>query len=306
MIFGVVLVGATAWLLVRVVVLPRMHFEVHLRDVENYGFGRQVSDDGSRTSAGRGWLNSSLNATAEWLGGRLMARIPRLPALTRSDLTAAGYYEISPAAVHGYRALSAGFVTALIVLYAAAGGGFSAIGLLLTVLIALLGWQLPATVLRARGRSRLNTIDRELPQLLDLLVATVEAGIGFGGALNGVATRFTGPLGEELRITIQQQNLGISTERALTDMSERCQTPSVRSFSRAVIRAESHGVSIGPVLRHLSREIRQRRRDLAREKIQKAPIKMLFPLVIFILLPLLMVIMFPAMYNIIHVLASTR
>jgi tight adherence protein C len=303
MVLGVLLVGATGWLIARSLVLPRLRLEAHLRDVQSYGFERQVSDETSVASASRGWLNSSLNAAAERIGRWLMTHLPSLPAVSRTDLSAAGYYDITPEAVHGYRALGLCFAVLLAVLYELGSGGLSAFGIVAIVCVAVLAWDGPRLLIRQRGRSRLNAIDRELPQLLDLLVATVEAGIGFGGALNGVANRFDGPLGDELRITMRQQNLGISTDRALTEMADRCQTPSVRSFARAVIRAESHGVAIGPVLRHLAREIRQRRRDAAREKIQKAPIKMLFPLVFFILLPLLMVIMFPAMYNILHVLS---
>jgi tight adherence protein C len=304
MVLGILLIGATAWLLARTLVLPRLHVESHLRHVENYGFGRQVGDEVTLTSAPRGWLNTSLNPLAERIGGWVITRVPTIPALTRQDLSAAGHYETTPEAVQGYRVLIALVAAGLVLLYEL-GNGLSLFGFVFILCALVLGFEIPGFIIRSQGRARLNRIDRDLPQLLDLLVATVEAGIGFGGALNGVANRFDGPLGDELRITMRQQNLGIGTERALTDMADRVQTASVRAFSRAVIRAESHGMAMGPVLRALAREIRQRRRDAAREKIQKAPIKMLFPLVFFILLPLLMVIMFPAMYNILHTLANT-
>jgi tight adherence protein C len=300
---GVLLIGATGWLVARIVVLPRLHFESHLQHIEHYGFQREVSDDLSLAEAPRSWLNASLNALAERLGNAIKRVAPYVPSLARSDLTAAGYYDMTPEAVQGYRAMAAVVVGGLGIFYVVAGSNVSAILVLLFALLTLSAWMLPATFIRVEGRSRLNKIDRDLPQFLDLVTTTVEAGIGFGGAMTGVAVKFQGPLGDELRITMQQQNLGISTERALTDMAARCQTASVRSFTRAVIRAESHGVSIGPVLRHLALEIRQRRRDEAREKIQKAPVKMLIPIVIFILFPLLLVIMYPAMYNILHVLS---
>src|SRR5205807_209817 len=122
----------------------------------------------------------------------------------------------------------------------------------------------PSILINRRGRVRLEKIDRALPQLVDLLVATVEAGVAFGAALGTVAARFTGPLGDELRLTLQQQSLGVSTERALSGLAERCDTSYIRAFVRTVVRAESHGISIGPVMRHLSNDIRQRRRDAAR------------------------------------------
>lgn len=297
---GVLLVGATAWLVVRVALLPRMRFEAHLRHVESYGFDSQVGEE--PVGVGRGWLRPGLDRLAQAIGRRLIAAVPQLRPVSRGELTGAGHYDVTPEAVHGYRVLAATILPLLIVVYALGSGGLSLLAVVLVVAIAILGWEIPAIGIRRQARTRLDKIDRELPQFIDLLVATVEAGIGFGGALNGVAIRFKGPLGDELRITMRQQTLGIATDRALGDMLERTDTPSLRAFVRAVIRAESHGASIGPVMRHLAHDIRQRRRDLAKERIQKAPIKMLIPLVLFILLPLLMVIMFPALYNIIHTL----
>jgi tight adherence protein C len=303
-IVGSLLVGATAWLGVRVVTMPRQRIELRLRQIGGYGFDTHGAQLELVGEAG-GWLTSSFNAFAGRIGAVLMRRVPRLTPLARHDLTAAGYYGTTPEAIHGYRAMIAVFLPALVVLYASGTGGLSLLGFALTAGAAALGWELPALVIRRRGASRLDQIDRELPQFIDLLVATVEAGIGFGGALDSVGNRFNGPLGDELRLTTRQQRLGLGTERALADMAERCPTASLRAFVRAAARAESHGVSVGPVMRHLASDIRIRRRDVAREKIQKAPIKLLFPLVLLILPALLMVILFPALYNIIHVLKAT-
>ena len=300
---GVVLVGTAAWLLARVVVMPRLRFEAHLRDVESYGFEHDDADESPRIQ--RGLLIPALNRFAASLGRLLMRALPQLRPLTRSELTAAGHYGASPDEVHGYRAIAALLLVVIALLAASSSSGFSLLRVAFVVLALLLGWQLPSIIIHRQGRLRLDAIDRDLPQFIDLLVATVEAGVGFGGALNNVSGRFTGPLGQELQLTMQQQNLGIGTEAALTEMLDRVDTPSVRAFVRAVVRAESHGVSIGPIMRHLAHDIRQRRRDLARERIQKAPVKMLIPLVIFILLPLLLVIMYPALYNIIHVLRGS-
>jgi tight adherence protein C len=298
---GVLLVGTAAWLMVRAYVLPRLRLQSHLRDVESYGFAQPPGH--GEANAARNSLNAALNAVAERVGSGLMEHVPRLTPLRRGELTAAGYYEATAEAVHGYRAMAAIFLPALVILYGIGAGGFSALTLFVAVAAAVLGWRLPAMLIRHRGTTRLDKIDHDLPQFIDLLVATIEAGSAFGGALSGVAGRFHGPLGEELSLTMRQQSLGMGTDVALTDMAERVETPSVRAFVRTVIRAESHGSSIGPVLRHLASDIRQRRRDAAREKIQKAPIKMLFPLAFLILPALLLVILFPAMYNIIHVLS---
>jgi tight adherence protein C len=301
---GVTLVALTAALLLRTLVLPRLRFESHLRQVDSYGFGSATVPPalGALQPEGR---TSVTRGVATALGGTVVAAFPFLPALTQRDLSAAALYKITPAALHGYRLLGAILLPGLFALMAAAGGSLSGFAIVLIVASAALAWEGPAIIIRSKGRSRLDAIDRALPQFIDLIVASVEAGISFGGALSGAATRFKGPLGDELRLAIQQQALGLSTQHALDELLERCETPSVRAFVRAVNRAESFGTSIGPLMRHLAHDVRQRRRDLARERIQKAPIKLMFPLVLLILPALLMVIMFPAMYNLLHVLATT-
>src|SRR6185437_2620075 len=130
-----------------------------------------------------------------------------------------------------------------------------------------------------RAQRRMDQVDRDLPELIDLLTATIEAGLGFAGSLQLVAERFDGPLGQELRLTLREQNMGLSTENALNHMLERCDTPSVRAFVRAVSQGDALGVSIGAMLRNLAAETRKRRRQHANEQVQKAPVKMLFPLV---------------------------
>jgi tight adherence protein C len=140
--------------------------------------------------------------------------------------------------------------------------------------------------------------------LIDLLLATIEAGLGFAGSLQLVADRFDGPLGQELRLTLHEQSMGLSTERALSNLLERCDTPSVRAFVRAISQGESLGVSIGAMMRNLARETRKRRRQAANEKVQKAPVKMLFPLVFMIFPALLIVLLYPAIHQVLTQLAS--
>lgn len=299
MISGILLLGMSVFLLARAVILPRLRFESHIRTVDSYGFSQRPSED---AIAPRRSMTDAVNPIAERIGRAVIKYLPRVQPLKRSTLMSAGFYDLSVEALHGYRAIAAVVLPALILFYEVTHGGLSLIVALLIVALAAAGWHLPALFVRMRARSRLNVIDRDLPQFIDLLVATIEAGSASAGALSSVTNRFRGPLGAELRLTMRQQSLGIGTERALTDMAERCDTASVRAFVRTVIRAESHGSSIGPVLRHLATDIRQRRRDAAREKIQKAPIKMIFPLALLILPALLLVIMFPALYNIVHIL----
>ena len=136
----------------------------------------------------------------------------------------------------------------------------------------------------------MDEIDRALPELIDVLIATLEAGLGFAGSLQLVADRFGGPLGEELRLTLQEQSMGLSSEDALSNLLERCNTPSVRAFVRALLQGESLGVSVASMMRNLASETRNRRRQNAQTKMQKAPVKLLFPLV-FLIFPALMIVL---------------
>jgi tight adherence protein C len=181
-----------------------------------------------------------------------------------------------------------------------ASSGLSGLKILLVVMTAAMGWQLPGIMVHRRGKTRLEEIDRQLPDVIDLLIATIEAGMGFGAALDLVASRSRGALGDEMRLTMKQQRLGISMYQGLEDMGGRCDTPSMRAFVRTASRGESMGVSVGPIMRELSIDMRRRRRQAAREKMQKAPIKMIFPLMFLVMPALMIVIMYPAAYAVGH------
>ncbi len=295
------LVGLTVRLLIHAAVLPRIQISLHLRQIEGYGFdvGRSSEDDNARAR-----FNASIVRAVERLGRFVMTNVPSLHPLRRGELTAAGYYQVTPEVVHGYRVIAALGVPSLLLFFFASSGSLSLITLFLTVCAAVAGFEIPALVIRSRGNSRLADIDRGLPDLIDLLTATVEAGMGIAGSMGLVAGRFKGALGAELRLTIQQQTLGISNEAALGDFAERCDTASVRAFVRTLTKSESLGVSVGPILRELATETRRRRRQDARERMQKAPIKMLFPLM-FLIFPALMVeLLFPAGYALVKSLSG--
>lgn len=292
-VLGISLVGLTARLLIHAIVLPRIRLSAHIRGLERYGF--RVGD--GDVSDGRAQLNERVVALVERIGRSVMELAPTLTPLERGDLAAAAYHDVSPDAVHGYRVVAAVFLPVMFAFLFLSSGGFSILTLAVVVLSAVCGWQLPATMVRSRGRKRLDEIDRNLPDLIDLLSATVEAGMGIAQSIGLVSTRFQGALGEELRITQQQQSLGVSNKEALEDMLERVDTPSVRAFVRTVTRGETLGMSIAPILRELAIDVRRRRRQAAQEKMQKAPVKMLFPIMFFIFPALMIVMMFPAAYS---------
>jgi tight adherence protein C len=300
-LMGLGLLGVAVRLAIHAAVLPRIRISLHLRSIEGYGF---ETGKIARGLEPRLKLNAAIAEHAERLGRFAMARLPMLAPLKRGELAAAGYYESSPETVHGYRALGASVLPALILLYMVTTGHVSMLLIVMLLIAAFGGWQLPAMTIRRRGSSRLENIDRELPDLIDLLTATIESGMSLAGSLGLLANRFKGPLGEELRLTLQQQTLGISMEQALNDMAERCDTTSMRAFVRTVTRGESLGVSIGPILRELAADTRRRRRMAAKEKMQKAPVKMLFPLILLIFPALMIELLLPAGFALLKSLGS--
>jgi pilus assembly protein TadC len=296
---GLLFLAAAAALLTRAITLSRVRMSSQVRQIEAYGFNTAKSPPSTASSHAR----ERLNALAARIGGSLNGHGWRAP-VTALKLRGAGLYNVSPEVFHGYRVMLTVALPFFILFDGVVAGSFSSLTLLLIVAAAALAWFAPALLVGSRAQRRMDRVDRDLPELIDLLIATIEAGLGFAGSLQLVADRFSGPLGEELRLTLREQNMGLSTEHALSNLLERCETPSVRSFVRAVSQGESLGVSIGTMMRNLAAETRKRRRQAANEKVQKAPVKMLFPLVFMIFPALMIVLLYPAVHQVLEQLGG--
>jgi tight adherence protein C len=294
LVVGLLLLGVAVALLLRAFALPRLRMEGQMRQIDVYGFS---SEDPAPLSVAED-RSGPLGAAAEGVGGWAIRHVALLKPLEHRDLLAAGIYERSVESVHGLRVIAAAGLPSLILTLKLLAGSISLQMVVALGAFAALGWLLPATAIKRRGQRRLDRVDAALPELIDVLTATIEAGLGFAGSLALCAKRFDGPLGEELRLTLQEQTMGLSTNAALANMRERCDTPSVRAFVRAVAQGESMGVSIGTMMRNLAVDTRKRRRARAQERIQKAPVKMLFPLVFLIFPALLIVLLYPAIANV--------
>lgn len=165
----------------------------------------------------------------------------------------------------------------------------------LGVMIGALG---PTSSLNKKVEARQKAIRLALPDVMDLLVISVEAGLGFEQALDRVINNVPGELSDEFTRVLGESRAGSSRADALRAMEERCDTPEVRSFVLAMIQADTFGVSIGRVLRAQADELRVKRRQRAQEQAQKAPVKMMIPMVFCIFPALFVVVIGPAMINI--------
>jgi tight adherence protein C len=163
--------------------------------------------------------------------------------------------------------------------------------------VGALGYMAPNFVLNGRVRSRQNAVAAELPDALDLLSVSVEAGLGFDGAVQKLTEHMDGPLIEEFELALGEIRIGEGRQEALRKMAERSSSPEMASFVRAIIQADQLGISLGRILRIQAGDSRLKRQLLAEEKAMKAPIKMLFPTVLFIFPSMFIVILGPAFLN---------
>ena len=289
LIAGLVACAGSVTLLTRGLSASRLRTSESIGQIHHYGY---MTPAEPLPSPSRGPMTALLNAVVEFLGKLLSER--GAASNVRTELLAAAMYDTSVARFMGFRALLALGCGGLMV-WAATTLGYSLLVLVGgAVGAAVAGWVFPLAVVRRRAEDRFERIEREMPDLMDLLVVTVESGMSFNASLKVATDRLEGPLGDELRLTLQEQSLGLSIEEALRNMLVRCNTIGIRSFVRAVLQGETLGVSIGQIMRNLAHEVRAQRKAAAEERTQKAPVKMLFPLIFLIFPAMFVVLLAPA------------
>ena len=302
LILGLSLVATSGVLVLRSFALARTERRRTLDQIAVYGFqsaAPAVAEDSAD-------LRSAFGELATATGEKALARFDGLRANERGlreMLTSAGMYNTSVAAFVGSRILCALLGPTLLLLLSLTGG-LDVRLLLACGLLTLMGWYLPYVRMQRRARLRVEQIDREVPELVDLLVTTVEGGVGFAAGLQLASRSIEGPLGQELRLALREQSLGLTPEEALRNLALRVDSPATRAFTQSLVQGESLGVSIGTILRDLAIDMRKRRRQSAEERAQKTPTKILFPLVALILPAMFVVTLGPVMMETFAFLSS--
>lgn len=285
----------TAWFMIGLIVVPISGMVWSFISVDRHGLasvrsnlgrGARFVDESTGGAESRGPVGLGVRLTpkgyAGWLD-RLLAKAGHPAGMPLERLLIA-----KPAL-----ALIAAFFSILFAAKSPTG-----VILLLAVSLPVLGYFIPDILLHGRGVERQKAIEMELPNTLDQMLISVEAGLGFESAMARAGQNGKGPLAEELIRTAQDMNVGRSRKDAYLAMAQRADVPDLRSFVRSVVQADAYGIALANVLRTQAKQMRIKRRQRAEEKAMKLPVKVLFPLMFCILPVLFVVIIGPAAINI--------
>lgn len=225
----------------------------------------------------------------------------RLQEKVKEKLDAAGNpRNVKPAEFLGFQVLfgMVVFLLSLVLFHASAYSLFKAI--FLALVLGALAIYIPWFTLSGMASKRQTEMRSTLPEIMDLLVISVEAGLTFELALAKVVQRFPGSIAQEFARVIREVQMGKVRKDALKDMAERSHVPELSSLINAVIQADQLGVSLAQILRIQADMIREKRQQMIEEQAMKAPIKMLFPLILFIFPCMFIILLGPALISIMH------
>jgi tight adherence protein C len=186
------------------------------------------------------------------------------------------------------------------VIYIMSRGNVDGRVLFLMGITFLVGWKFPDMQLETKGRIRRETMEKTFPDVLDLLTVSVEAGLGFDGALAKVVEKSKGPVADEFRRVLHEVKMGKTRREALRDFADRSGVDDIQSFAGAIIQSDQLGLNIGKTLKTQSDQMRRKRRQRIEEKAMKVPVKMLIPMVLFIFPTIFVVLLGPALIMILN------
>ncbi len=282
-----------AYVVAEVVTLPERERRSLVHRAARYGAVRVAAAREERLS-----LRERLLVPASARLAGLILRLNRHESLeqVQQRLLAAGMGTVSPSGFLAAKGVLAG-VGAVFGAFVWFGTGGGMMGFVLTIALAVGGYVIPGYVVGGRARRRRDQVQAELPDALDLLAVSVEAGLGFDAAIQKLTEHMHGALIDELALALGEMRVGESRQDALKKLSARVDSPELSAFVRAIIQADQLGISLGKILRVQAVDTRLKRQAAAEEKAMKAPIKMLFPTVLFIFPAMFIVVLGPALIN---------
>jgi tight adherence protein C len=297
--FALIMLGAAVFLVGEVATYPARQKERSLKRAAEYGHTKIRATDLERLR----FRERVLAPAASRLASITLKLNPRASVESvQTKLLAAGLSQrITP---HAFLAIKGGALVGGVAVGFILPALFGSVigSVFVAPVLGLMGFVGCDFFLSTRVRARREAVRAELPDALDLRAVSVEAGLGFDGAISKLTEHMNGALVDEFAITMGEIRMGESRQTALKKMAERVPAPELASFVRAVVQAEQLGISLGRILRVQAADSRLRRQAAAEEKAMKAPIKMLFPTVIFIFPAMFLVILGPAMINVLKVL----
>jgi tight adherence protein C len=293
LVLAVFCLAGAAFLIGELVMLPARQRFISVRRAATYGQMEMPSgaqQEGLRVRV--------LAPIGDWLAKWALKVNPRSSTdnVGMKILAAGMGRKLSPTsflAIKGFFALVGIFVGSLL------GSGRGIGGLMLAAMfLGAIGFLAPDYYLTLKARGRKERVRADLPDALDLLAVSVEAGMGFDASLAKMNEHMDGPLAEEFGLTLSEMRIGESRPEALKRLAERVDAQELSAFTRAIIQADQLGTSLSRILRVQAADARLRRQAAAEERAMKAPIKMLFPTVLFIFPAMFLVILGPAILNV--------
>ena len=297
LVLAIFCLAGAVFLIGDLITLPARQRSVSVRRAATYG--RMEIPSGTPNEGLRERLVAPIG---EWLAKWALRVNPRSSTDTveRRLMSAGVGLKLSPT---GFLAIKGLFALLGFSLGAMLGSGKGLGGILMGSLIAgAIGFFGPDYAITLKARGRKEKVKAELPDALDLLAVSVEAGLGFDASLAKLNEHMEGPLAQEFGLTLSEMRIGESRSEALKRLSERVDAPELSAFTRAIIQADQLGTSLGRILRVQAADARLRRQAAAEERAMKAPIKMLFPTVLFIFPAMFLVVLGPALLNLMHYL----
>ena len=300
LVIALVCLAGSVFLISEIVTLPQHERTLSFRRMAAYGRRTQRENVRVQGSIRERWLLPAAEHAA-----RMVLRInPKMTAeqVNLRLLSAGLSRRVSPVAfiaAKGFLTIG-GLAVGFIAGETAKG---ATMGIMLGLAFGALGFIAPDFVLNSKIRGRQERLRADLPDALDLLAVSVEAGLGFDAAVVKLTEQLGGPLGEEFTLTLSEMRIGESRQAALKKLADRTGINEISAFTRAIIQADQFGISLGRILRVQAVDTRHRRQLAAEEKAMKAPVKMLFPTVVFIFPSMFIVVLGPAFLNLTKILS---